>query len=449
MERTARLRRYQRKDYTQLVDFPVEIVGRDGQVRRYSFDESVRLYQRRVRSASIRYDDLELVQAEVVHCRQRVEQLRRSYLEHFGWGTLREPAGDGAVRGPLLAEVVSFLRRVFPSGEGPPPVDVTRLAASGDEDAYYVRFRPSGRAWILYARPIDPEDPASRAAFRARARRLGAMPPGPDVERLMVAHEGADVGLLLTGTGDWDGPTPPPVGDDDAPDRPDPGVDPWVAGFRALQEGSAGDAVRAFEAGLEKVPASLPLAQAAAVVALLDSQPERAELFARQGLLNHADDPRCRYLLAVALARLGRRDEAAEALGRVRRDAPAAMLGGLLCLADGRLLAAAARVWGAGLPRLDPARWASRALANVRGRVVRLGVGLLGAALLAVAGALGLAADERVAAALLAGSAVGVAAHAWRGAVREAREVLAGRGSSGPRLVSIDFLPRDRHGDAH
>ena len=51
MEKARKLRRYNRKDYAQLVDFPVEIVGRDGKVRRYSFEESVRLYQRRIASA--------------------------------------------------------------------------------------------------------------------------------------------------------------------------------------------------------------------------------------------------------------------------------------------------------------------------------------------------------------------------------------------------------------
>ena len=69
VERATRLRRYLRKDYSHVVEFPVEIVGRDGLVRRYSFDDSVRLYQRRIHSAVMRYDDGDLVDAEVRHCR--------------------------------------------------------------------------------------------------------------------------------------------------------------------------------------------------------------------------------------------------------------------------------------------------------------------------------------------------------------------------------------------
>ena len=63
MDKGRKLRRYSRKEYSQVVDFPVEIVGRDGVVRRYTFEESVRLYQRRIASAGMRYDDGEVVKA--------------------------------------------------------------------------------------------------------------------------------------------------------------------------------------------------------------------------------------------------------------------------------------------------------------------------------------------------------------------------------------------------
>ena len=51
LDKSHKIRRYKRKDYTAVVDFPVEIIGRDGVVRRYSFEESIRLYQRRIASA--------------------------------------------------------------------------------------------------------------------------------------------------------------------------------------------------------------------------------------------------------------------------------------------------------------------------------------------------------------------------------------------------------------
>ncbi len=89
VDKVRKLRRYQRKDYSQLVDFPVEIVGRDGVVRRYSFEASVRLYQRRIALAPMRYEDQEVVDAEVQHCRKRSS----------GTGTTSATAGAPS-RGP-------------------------------------------------------------------------------------------------------------------------------------------------------------------------------------------------------------------------------------------------------------------------------------------------------------------------------------------------------------
>ena len=83
MDKDWKLQRYGRKDYSEIVDFPVEIVGRDGVVRRYSFEDSIRLYQRRITFAGIRYRETELIEAESQHCQSRIDQLRRSYFHRF------------------------------------------------------------------------------------------------------------------------------------------------------------------------------------------------------------------------------------------------------------------------------------------------------------------------------------------------------------------------------
>ena len=116
MDKGRKLRRYSRKEYSQVVDFPVEIVGRDGVVRRYTFEESVRLYQRRIASAGMRYDDGEVVKAEVRHCRRRIEQLRKSYFARYGWSALQAPGSAGHLDGEQAGEVAAFLRRCFGAG---------------------------------------------------------------------------------------------------------------------------------------------------------------------------------------------------------------------------------------------------------------------------------------------------------------------------------------------
>ena len=88
LNKSHKIRRYKRKDYTAVVEFPVEIIGRDGVVRRYSFEESIRLYQRRIASADLRYSDTELIEAEKQHCINRINQLRKSFFARNGWPAL-------------------------------------------------------------------------------------------------------------------------------------------------------------------------------------------------------------------------------------------------------------------------------------------------------------------------------------------------------------------------
>ena len=128
MEKGRKMRRYSRKDYTQLVDFPVEIVGRDGVVRRYSFEESVRLYQRRIASAALRYHDDEVVSAEVEHCRSRIVQLRKSYFARYGWSGIHVMGATGALEDGLAAEVAAFIRRWLEPDEVDPEALVLVLA---------------------------------------------------------------------------------------------------------------------------------------------------------------------------------------------------------------------------------------------------------------------------------------------------------------------------------
>lgn len=460
LERSTRLRRYLRKDYTQIVEFPVEIIGRDGQIRRYSYDDSVRLYQRRIRSAPMRYEDGELILAEANHCRQRIEQLRRSYLEHYGWGALRDGQIGGLYSGPLAAEVVSFLRRVFSSGrEGPTSLTLSLVAMEG-QDICYLTDRESGRTFLLYAFRLGGDDTA-REAWRTQLRHFSSMPAAEGVERLFVVHEGVDIGLLLTGTGPWDGPVigmAPEEGGivaEGGASVEEP--DAWAGGLRALHEGAIAESVRAFEFGMELHPLRTCFSQAAAVVALLDNQVERAEFAARHGRLLHVTDPLLGYLLGVALAREGRLADAESLVAEVAAARPGhalvGSLGALLAMRRGRFLAARAILVPADRPRIQEERFAARLHERVL-REVRLGVG--GASLAATGLAVGFAGlvvaalgGESFAWAPLLVVAAGLAPAGGALVARQAalaRGALSGRVLPDLRLVSIDLLPRDSEG---
>lgn len=450
MERATRLRRYLRKDYTQLVEFPVEIVGRDGLVRRYSFDDSVRLYHRRIHSAPMRYDDGDLVDAEVRHCRQRIEQLRRSYLEHFGWGTLRDGQIGGLFGGPLAAEVAAFLHRAFAAErEGPRSLRVT-LIHSGVGDTFYLRCVETSRAWMLYAWRLDADGPAgARDAWQSTVARLAAAPVGDGVERLLYTAEGPDVALALAGTGEWLGPA-----GDAGPDGLDgESPDPLHAGLRALYDGHPADALGILEAGLDAGPARLGLAQATALVALLEGEAERAEFAARFGRLHRPADPLLTYLLGVAVARAGRLDEARalaeEGAAIAPRSPLAPLLAGVLALRSGRLLTAWRALGSACVAGRD-ARYVVRAARTVRSWMTRWAVATLAGAG-AIAGGVALVAvgAPMAGVAVIAAGIVGISLAAVRLA-RAAVALAAGEKRTGvPRLVSLELLPRDRELDGH
>jgi len=233
-EKGRRLRRYQNKDYDDLVDFPVEIVNRDGMVRRFSFEDSVRLYQRRILFASVRYpEDSDLVEAEVAHCQSRVQQIRRSFFYRHGWGT---PEGQPAAVecfGDLAGEIAAFLLKVLPDKERP-EVCFEKLgdeAADQPEDGrscWFLTTPSSPGGLILYvfrfAHQASPRDDGSYGTF-LESLRSQAQQPLAEQERLVAQHQTSDCGLVLSYWGiDAQSDTTQPRPSVSEPKRE---VDPW------------------------------------------------------------------------------------------------------------------------------------------------------------------------------------------------------------------------------
>lgn len=439
MERSPRLRRYLRKDYTQRVEFPVEIVGRDNAVRRYSFDDAVRLYRRRMHTASSRYDDPETIDAEIRHCRQRIDQLRRSFIDHGGWEWARPGANRGVLGTPLAAEVGAFLGRVFPlelRREDPIPLEVVEI---GTVDTCFARL--GDESYLVYLYRLDGEDAAAmQERLRSDLERLRGGAPG--AERCFAVQLSPDLAIVLAGTGTWRGAviteaegvgeSAPPTGDS------------FRDGTRALHDGNLPLALSLFERGLDGEPSRLVLGQAAALAALLAGQPERAEFAARLALAHHPGDSRLQYALGVALLQARRVDEALAALAG---DAAA------LALARGVALGAAGR-WVRAWRELGRARRGATedtwfiarmaALGRARIRGAALGVALAAAAL----GLAPLAAAQgKVLLALVAVAVAPIQFAVSRARVRVAfRRALSSPGAP-LRLVSPELLPREAPGE--
>ncbi len=348
MDKTRKLRRYLKKDYTQVVDFPVEIVGRDGVVRRYTFEASVRLYQRRIVSAPTRYEDNEVIEAEVRHCRRRIEQLRHSYYKRFGWTNLESGESEKGlfeVAGEYAGEVAAFLRRLYGDGDEIELLDVEWIDQDDHHLVFFIRQQDTDRSSLLFLYRFESHGACEpRERFFELLRSVQAA-TGEGVERLLAFHHTADCGLVLTGTG-APGIAAPGLDEHANAEEIDQYLlgrswdDPFEAGLRALGGGHSEEALAYFERTLKKNPLHRRAYVAAAVVADSLGQLENAELLARMGLHSFPDDPVIFYHLGLARFRqgdfTGSREALESALSRTPDMFPARFLLASLLLAESR-----------------------------------------------------------------------------------------------------------------
>jgi len=313
MDKDYKLQRYSRKDYTDLVDFPVEIVGRDGVVRRYSFEDSIRLYQRRITFAPIRYRDAELVEAEVSHCRSRIDQLRRSYFHRFGWGTPEGEPEPLEVFGALAGELAAFLCRVMHS-EGRPDVVVRALETPrAPISTWYVLPGGSETGMVLYVYRFEEEDEeVVRERFFALLKDLERVDTEDgDRERMLAFHHTVDCGLILTARAGEGDPLEKVSGEEVTADLT---PTPWEEALEVIRRGD-------FEEGMARcrdVIGSQPWHRRAYIAgAVLAAALRRffdAEDFALLGSHYFPEEAVLHYYTGLARYRLGRLDEAEQAL---------------------------------------------------------------------------------------------------------------------------------------
>ena len=464
VDKTRKLRRYTRKDYSQVVDFPVEIVGRDGVVRRYSFEESVRLYQRRIASASMRYGDHDVIDAERTHCRRRIEQLRRSYFARYGWSAIKVMDSPGVLAGEFAGEVAAFLRRCL---EGttldPEALEFTYLEEGEHGQVYFVEqrltdFAPAGRGpretqtaerYLLYLYRFDSgtaEDARDRF-FQFLKVLQSARSGGDGIETLVAFHHSEDCGLVLTGqkgaVKEWveevDGGEVDLAWIEDRSKQ----ADLLREGMALLRQGRREDALARFVQAYEENHYRGAAYIGAAVVADQLGQFAQAEAAARMGVHYFPHDGSLLYHLALAQLRQGDLDGAAIALARTEGLEGGRyhfeLLRGLLLLRKGdvqagrgRLVAALKAPEDADADVLAAHRWL---VSHLRARAALTAVGvtiaLVGAALAVTGSAFWLAL------ALVGASMVPIVHFAWR---RQFLRTLELPGGKGLRLASPSMM---------
>lgn len=314
MDKNWKLQRYDRKDYTEMVDFPVEIVGRDGVVRRYSFEDSIRLYQRRITFAPIRYRDGDLARAEVNHCRSRIDQLRRSYFHRFGWGT---PEGHPSAEdefGDLAGELAAFFCRALGS-DGRPEIRVQRVSADeGGVSLWYVTPQPPKGGMLLYFHRFEgPGADAARERFFAALKDLERFGRSPgDAERLLAFHHSVDCGFVLTGRGSDHASFVQPTDDAGPPVELPP--TPWDEALEIIRKGDHDAALRRCRELVKEQPWHRNAYVAGAMLAAYLGEHAVGEDLALVGSKYFPKDGVLQYYLGLCRLRLGRESSAESAL---------------------------------------------------------------------------------------------------------------------------------------
>lgn len=329
MDKNWKLSRYDRKDYTELVDFPVEIVGRDGVVRRYTFEDSIRLYQKRITSASNRYRDGDLARAEVNHCQSRIDQLRRSFFHRYGWGTPEGTPSPEVVFGDLAGELAAFVCRVLGVDDRP---DILFHPLEPEIDGvatWYMVPQRHPRAesgMILYFHRFDPleaaEAPGVRDAFFGRLRDLERTArTGGDAERLIAFHHTADCGFVLTGrASDW---TELGQGKDDHAQQPvDLAPTPWDEVLEIVRKGDYESALRRCKELVREQPWHRNAYVAGAMIASYLGEYGQGEDLAAIGVRYFPKDGALLYYLGACLLRQGRTPDGERELHRAVEVAP-------------------------------------------------------------------------------------------------------------------------------
>lgn len=309
MDKHAKLKRYRTKDYSEQVAFPVEILGRDGVVRRYGFEASLRLYERRMRSAPARFLDEDIVAAEHGHCKSRIDQLRRSFFHRYGWVPDDGSPGPETVHDLLAGDITAFFMRVFRE-KGRLRTQFTELGQQPDGAVlWYFRARPEHGSMFLYVYEFTQGDPSAPVAFQHFVDSLQRSPEtGGETECVVSTYQNSSCGLVMTGrAGEVEvlAATAP-----ETAESPNLNPTPWEEVEELIERADYATALLRCRWLHHNYPWHRNAYAIGSMLAITLRRIEDAEGTAFLGVGYIPDDPMCHYYLGMARLHSGRSVEA-------------------------------------------------------------------------------------------------------------------------------------------
>ncbi len=334
MSTEHKIQRYREKDYSEIVEFPVELVDRDGVVRLYSYEDSLRVYLRRIASAPWRYADDTIIAAEVDHCNKRIDQLRRSYLLRCQNLGAHLAFDQHTTDQCILGEGLTLLHEYLGEDDEDPDIldsagvtdlEITALAEGEPPAVYQVVRRSDDRLFLLYVYSAD--DAGAEEAFEeqravlANAATLGA----GCGECLCLDRQGELAFFLLTErTSVVDEHAEAAVDDRVEPavmsspswpggrnaEEVRPAQQAFAAGLAALRRREPEEAIRELRATIELNPYHREAYLAVSTLLDMMGEVEEGGMYVAMAVAYYPEDGLIRFAQGLNLLRQGQRREA-------------------------------------------------------------------------------------------------------------------------------------------
>lgn len=279
-----------RKDYSHFVEFPVEIVGRDGIIREYTFEQSIELYQYRIKTARSKSTDSTNLRYEVEHCTKRIAQIRRSFFAHYAWESFHCDQTPHILNTTVAGELAAYLRRRLGAGIHRPQINLKILEQSDVSVLFYFPIQAQNTTLLLHLF-------TTTEAHQNYINSIDISPNNNQVELMVDQYISDDLSIVLCSLH----PLDQNIFIEESNKHPRNEI--LKRGYESILKGYTGDALDAFVTAYQEHPYYRGAYWGAAIVADQFRAYAESEFALKMGVHHFPSDAGLQLRLAAALVR--------------------------------------------------------------------------------------------------------------------------------------------------